>query len=254
MLWVGTHAGGVSRFDGEKWTSYTEADGLIDNGVRCIAQDAEGGYWFGTDGGVSHFDGGRWTSYGQRDGLAFTPVNFIFPDRDGGIWFGKGTPLGEKENRASFFDGKTWTTYELPLSKVSKILQDRRGGLWFTGGHADYNGTSYFDGRQWRQYTMRDGLCPNMVLDILADNDGAFWFGTGWFYTGDVSEPLGGVSRFDSKSWRSYTEKDGLAGHVTWRVFQDREGILWFCDIMNGLTRLDRQSGPRYVARYERPP
>ena len=246
VMWIATD-GGVGRFDGEKLTSYTETDGLIDNGVRSIAQDTEGEYWFGTDGGVSHFDGEHWISYSQEDGLAFTPVHFILPDRDGGIWFGKGKPLGERENRVSFFDGKTWTTYELPLNKVGKILQDRRGGLWFIAGFTDSNGISYFDGRRWKQYTVRDGLGHNMVSDILEDDKGDLWVGTGWVYTGDVSEPLGGVSRFDGRRWINYTEKDGLAGHIALKVFQDREGILWFCDIMNGLTRLDRQSWVRYV-------
>jgi ligand-binding sensor domain-containing protein len=252
-MWVATD-GGVSRFDGEKWASYTETDGLIDNGVRCIAQDTEGAYWFGTDGGVSQFDGEQWISYSQEDGLAFAPVQFIFPDKDGGIWFGKGAAPGESEDRASYFDGKNWTTYALPLSKVSKIMQDRGGGLWFVGGFGDRNGTSYFSGRQWKQYTVRNGLGHNTVSDILEDDKGDLWFGTGWVYTGDVSEPLGGVSRFDGRRWINYTEKDGLAGHMTLKVFQDREGILWFGDIMNGLTRLDRQSWVRYVPRNDRPP
>ena len=40
-LWFGTN-GGVSRYDGENLTRYTESDGLADNDVRAIAIDNDG--------------------------------------------------------------------------------------------------------------------------------------------------------------------------------------------------------------------
>ena len=247
VIWFATDSG-VSRFDGKNWTSYTMADGLIDNQVRCIVQDREGGFWFGTDNGVSHFDGKHWNNYSQKDGLVIAPVRVIFPDREGNLWFGGGIHLGESEKRVSSFDGKNWATHVLPLNHVVKILQDRQGGLWFIGGYGDWSGASYFDGRQWKQYTTQDGLGHNLIFDILQDSEGALWFGTGWWWFGDFSEPLGGVSQFDGKRWRNYTYKDGLAGHVTPRIFQDREGSLWFGDAEAGISRLDRQSWVRYIA------
>ena len=44
---------GVSKFDGTTWTTYTTADGLADDYVYDITQDASGNMWFATDGGVS---------------------------------------------------------------------------------------------------------------------------------------------------------------------------------------------------------
>jgi len=69
VLWFGT-ADGVSRFDGQTWTTYTEEDGLADNSVYAIAVDADGTLWFGTADGVSRFDGQTWTTYTEEDGLA----------------------------------------------------------------------------------------------------------------------------------------------------------------------------------------
>ncbi len=40
--------GGVSKFDGTNWTTYTTTDGLAFNFVNAIAIDAQGNKWFGT--------------------------------------------------------------------------------------------------------------------------------------------------------------------------------------------------------------
>ncbi len=57
--WFGTYKGGVSKFDGTNWITYTTEDGLAGNIVCAIAIDAQGNKWFGTDAGVSQLSGGR---------------------------------------------------------------------------------------------------------------------------------------------------------------------------------------------------
>jgi ligand-binding sensor domain-containing protein len=52
--WYDGHCvGGVSKFDDSTWTTYTEADGLVNNYVNAIVIDAKGNKWFGTSSGVS---------------------------------------------------------------------------------------------------------------------------------------------------------------------------------------------------------
>ena len=60
-LWFGTGSagpdpslppdGGISRYDGETWTTYTIEDGLANDFVNVILEDSEGDLWFGTGGG-----------------------------------------------------------------------------------------------------------------------------------------------------------------------------------------------------------
>jgi hypothetical protein len=56
-LWISTLGGGVSRYDGHTFASFTTKDGLVDNSVGAIFQDREDRLWFGTGGGVSLYDG-----------------------------------------------------------------------------------------------------------------------------------------------------------------------------------------------------
>ncbi len=43
--------GGVSMYDGETFTHFTQKEGLCDNSVHSILEDSHGNLWFGTDGG-----------------------------------------------------------------------------------------------------------------------------------------------------------------------------------------------------------
>ena len=52
ILWFGTEGGGVSRFDGNRWTSFSANDGLVDNSVYDIVQDAAGTITATSDVGV----------------------------------------------------------------------------------------------------------------------------------------------------------------------------------------------------------
>ena len=52
-LWFGTHRGGVSRYDGQNWTTFTKKDGLGDKRLYSIHKDREGTRLCGTEGGAS---------------------------------------------------------------------------------------------------------------------------------------------------------------------------------------------------------
>ncbi len=61
--WFGTDAG-LSKFDGEIWTSYTmETNGLLNNVIKFIAFDNDGAVWIATDDGVSVYSNEQWLNY-----------------------------------------------------------------------------------------------------------------------------------------------------------------------------------------------
>ncbi|OGS92307.1 MAG: regulator [Gallionellales bacterium GWA2_60_18] len=87
-VWAGTWGGGVSRWDGKKWGSFSSKDGLAGNIVYAIAQDEKGAIWFGTNNGVSRYKDKTWTSVGTQDGLIDSNVYTIVAMAGGDIWAG----------------------------------------------------------------------------------------------------------------------------------------------------------------------
>ena len=87
-IWAGTWGGGVSRFDGKKWTNFTTKDGLAGNIVYSIAQDAKGVFWFGTSHGLTRYDGKTWRSLDKTKGLLDNNVYALVAAPNGDIWAG----------------------------------------------------------------------------------------------------------------------------------------------------------------------
>jgi ligand-binding sensor domain-containing protein len=87
-VWAGTWGGGVSHYDGKRWTNYTVKDGLAGDIVYSIAQDAKGVLWFGTNAGLTRYDGKRWSSVDVRTGLLDNNVYALAVAPNGDIWAG----------------------------------------------------------------------------------------------------------------------------------------------------------------------
>ncbi|MBI3609742.1 MAG: regulator [Nitrospirae bacterium] len=87
--WFGTWGGGVSRFDGKRWTNYTTQQGLSGNVVYALERDPSGLIWVGTNHGVSSFNGTAWKSYTKADGLIGDDVYAVTVDSERNVWVGQ---------------------------------------------------------------------------------------------------------------------------------------------------------------------
>jgi len=56
-LWIGTHGGGLARFDGREFKVYTTRDGLLSNIVHYLKLDSHQNLWIIHPRGISRFDG-----------------------------------------------------------------------------------------------------------------------------------------------------------------------------------------------------
>ena len=238
-LWFGTSSG-VSQYDGEWITTFTEYDGLGDNAVLSVLEDRHGNLWFGTEeGGVSRYDGRRIATFTTQDGLAGNSVLSMLEDRHGNLWF------GTWGGGVSWYDGRQFTTFTtedgLAGNEVRSMLEDRQGNLWFgTSGRTDsptnlrravgpFGGVSRYDGSGFTTLTMRDGLASDDVRSMLEDRHGNLWFGT-WG---------AGVCRYDGRQFATFTTQDGLAGDNVMSMLRDREGNLWFGTWGAGVSQYD---------------
>ena len=168
FLWFGTLSGGVSRYDGEKFTNFTVDDGLASDSIRAIHEDNAGYLWFSTWGvGVSRYDGEEFTNFTMDEGLASNFVRAIHQDRERYIWFGT-------NDGVSRYDGEkfvNFTTDEGLISNfVHAIHEDKAGHLWFGTWEV---GVSRYDGKKFISFTTDEGLISNSVATIYQDREGS---------------------------------------------------------------------------------
>jgi ligand-binding sensor domain-containing protein len=252
--WVGTHGGGLSKFDGKTWRTYLFPD-LADPYVYDIAFDRQDRMWVANWKGVSVFDGKRWRSYSEADGLADKWVYAIGIDHKGTKWFGT-------ERGVNSFDGKTWRTYnhdqglgadsktigEFERFKVHSIYHTQERGKSVEGYNPNFvlaiaigpddtkwfgtwgAGLSRFDEktRVFKNFTVKDGLAGNFISDLLFDKQGRLWVTTD-----------GGVSVLDKGRWQKFTTKDGLVEDSVFAASLDRNGKLWF-GAAGGISKLEQ--------------
>ena len=96
--------GGVYRYDGKSFTTFTEEDGLSGDMVARIIEDKKGNLWFG-GAGLSRYDGKSFTRFTTKDGLANLGVWSILEDKSGNLW------VGTRETGLYLFDGKAFINY-----------------------------------------------------------------------------------------------------------------------------------------------
>ena len=211
-LWFGTKRGGVSMYNGETFTHFTEKEGLSGDFVYSILEDSHGNLWFGIGGGVTMYNGETFTHFTEKEGFSNNRVFGIMEDSHGNLWFG---PEGEG---VIMYNGETITHLTikegLSSNSVESILEDSHGNLWFS---SYVGGVNMYNGETFTHYTEKEGLCSNIVQPILEDRHGNLWFGTN-----------NGLSMYNGETFSHFTEKEGLSDYDVSSILEDSHGNLWF--------------------------
>lgn len=252
-LWFGTTENGLYRYDGTSFKRYLAGDGLGSNHVSALLEDKEGIIWIGTGAGLCRYNG---TGFEQikipvpaylppNNNPVYKNTHWVYNIRqatNGSLWLATidGMYVYAPQARASgqsafahFKMSKSLTGFLTGVDYAERILEDTKGNIWFGGrtisGAYRYNGKSVTNFKLDKVF--QNGPVPkphNWAWPQVQDKKGNIWF-SNW----------GGVYRYDGKSFKSFTQKDGLPHTVT-RIIEDRKGNIWFGG--RGLARYDGSS------------
>lgn len=173
---------GVARFDGEQWTSWTEAGPFAGRRPTSLAVDAAGDAWVGLtadrglgrsasspEGGVARFAGGEWELFTVEDGLPDGRLSALAAD-DHTVWAAAGDSIAR-------FDGQRWVDQtgqqgDGPGVDSVEVLAVDDGSVWA----ATHRSLSRFDGQRWATVALDE--LPMRHIDAIAAGDEAVWLAT----------------------------------------------------------------------------
>lgn len=254
-IWFATSGAGVYRYDGKGFVNFTMKDGLNSNIVQCMMEDFKGNIWVGTKDGVCRFDGKKFTDFAlpwTRTPIMSpffrqsTPQKGCLPpqnktvlsmlqDKMGNIWF------GTQDEGVFQYNGKAFSQHlanEGPLSSdgfhhvaIYNIYQEKSGNIWF--------GQYRYDGKTFKNFPILASKTSSPDEDlitksykeilenksifstanaVLEDRNGVFW----------IFHPhLYGISQYDGKTIKRFTDKDGFRNNIIRTMAIDKEGNLW---------------------------
>lgn len=208
---------------------------------------------------TTYNDGTNWTLHKSKGTEKYYGIKIIFEDSQDRIWIGHGQTEFKVRGRVRSFDGEKWTRYAPKLSNrhpampnkcIQTIVEDKKGNIWVGEGFGSLDGTNAggggikrFDGINWQEFTVDNGLPDSKILritDCIVDRDGNVWFTAGL----DVSNIVrgygqyGGVYRFDGTKWTLFTTEDGLQSNLIYSILEDSKGTIWV-GTSNGVAKYD---------------
>lgn len=251
-IWFGTDGGGVSKFSGAAFSSYTAKDGLAHDIVFSIYEDKKGRYWFATYGGGFSIFNPHAEKEKQFQNFSKTQENFISnvlggikEDKYGYLWVSTRNGVArinpetfpEKSTSFDVYDDKNG----IPGREVNTPYIDSKSNVWLglrsgilklkfrdkppSGKHINDDFIS-------THYSKKNGLIGNFIRCIMEDHKGNIWIAT----TEGISVLPVNIPSDTTQLFKNYTVHDGLPHNGTLAIIETRQNQIWTAG-ENGVTR-----------------
>ncbi len=223
---IGTNAG-LCIFDGNSLKIYPSTDNGISDIIYTTFQDNNGTIWVATETGIKVFTGTQLT-----DTLVHTPLNLIaiyniHQDEDGTIWFcSKMNGLFKYKNN-KIEACSLYEPLESELNFVAKVDKINDTTHWVCDRKGLYeitpNSSIKIDsigGANIRNVGFYDFIQTSKNEVILSGNNGSVYI----IKEGEKTLEL--------------NNKNGMTGGDIIKVFEDKEGTIWFLSPQKGVSQL----------------
>jgi ligand-binding sensor domain-containing protein/signal transduction histidine kinase len=231
-----------------RFERFTVEDGLSQNAILAIAQDAQGFLWFGTEDGLNKYDGYQFVVHRHDPedpaSLADSYISTILVDRKGELWVGTRSGLDR-------FDRNTREFVHYPVEVqdnsglqgkwVTSIVEDQQGMLWigtFEGGLSVMDRTNESFVHYRHDEKAPTTLGGDSVSVVYEDAAGNLWIGT-----------QNGLDRLDSERaifthfLHDPDDPSSLSDNSITTIHEDDQGYLWIGTGVGGINRFDLSAG-----------
>lgn len=130
-LWIGTHGGGLARFDGHEFKVYTTRDGLSSNIVQYLKLDSKQNLWIVNPLGITRFNGFDFKQFIPQGAQARFSVRRVFEINDTIFFVNNQRALGKIFGDSVYYWNKPVKkdkfilyTYLMPGKEVCLYLSD----------------------------------------------------------------------------------------------------------------------------------
>jgi ligand-binding sensor domain-containing protein len=178
--------------------------------VTCLAEDASGTLWIGTDGGVLKYEHDEFTAGTPVGALPDGPVRSLYVTRAGAVWLIMNTAFV----RIQGGELASFSPKDVPrLKPFSFVHEDESGAIWVAGPDRLFRfdeGAHQFVEDQLPGSPSQPSLCL-----FSRSHSGKVWVTT-----------RDGLHERDAVHWSHYGRSAGLSAEIT-LLFEDRTGALW---------------------------
>ncbi len=229
-VWLGTVAGGLFEFDGERFRNYSTKQG-VSRLISTLTEDRAGNLWIGSQvGGAARISRQGFATFRETDGLGMADVFSIFEDRAGQLIV---VNNGWSLNR---FDGNRFITVAPNLPDKVKgaatgnrpMIQAHDGEWWIATGEGLFRFPAVARLEDLATvapkavYREKDGMASSNISRLFEDSRGDVWVSS---YTPPVT-----LTRWERSTGRlqRYGVNDGIPPNNWAHVFaEDGAGNVW---------------------------
>ena len=161
-FWFGTQGQGLTRLRNGNFDVFTEHDGLSNNHVWSIHEDADDTLWLGTENGLTRYCQGRFFNFRQSHGLLENAVNWILEDDFGYLWLSglRGIYRVNREQLNAVAEGRASAVQVAAFGTADGMESSE------TNGEGQPAGWKARDGRLWFPTTRGVAVIDPKVIEV----------------------------------------------------------------------------------------